>query len=109
MSGRRERAFKSSAGTMDRVETVTAGGLHSEKYLYPDLARYLCAAWLAYTFGNSLATGLKMTPTDPAELGGMRHNLSKAVFDVASRSPGRAIDSDYIYSYMYINYYKRPH
>jgi len=35
MSGRRERVFKSSAGTMGKPGTVTASGPHGEKYLYP--------------------------------------------------------------------------
>jgi len=84
----KRRAFKADRerlGKTDTAETVTPSGPQEEKYLYPDLARYLCAAWLAYSFGESLSTGLKMTPTGPAELGSLWHNLSEAVFGLTNK------------------------
>jgi len=82
----KRQAFKADRETVGRTDLVTPSGPQAKKYLYPDLARYLCAAWLAYTFGESLSTGLKMTPTDPAELGSLWHKLSDAVFNLAASS-----------------------
>jgi len=83
----RARLLQGGRESMEETDLVTPSGPQDDKYLYPDLAGYLCAAWLAYTFGESLPTALRKTPTNTAELGSMWHNLAKAVFRLAGNVP----------------------